>query len=68
LVWHISRNVVIIIPKSVNLEHQAENFILPTLEDEGIKNIDALDRGQRICNKADDNGLVYEMSYEQLGW
>jgi len=67
LAWHLSRNVVII-PKSVNPEHQAENFDLPTVEDEDIKKIDALDRGQRICNKADDNGLVYGMSYEQLGW
>jgi glycerol 2-dehydrogenase (NADP+) len=41
---------------------------LPTLEDEDIKKINALDRGQRICNSADENGLVYGMTYEQLGW
>jgi hypothetical protein len=27
-----------------------------------------LDRGERICNKADENGLVYGMSYEKLEW
>ncbi|KAJ7153531.1 reductase AKOR2 [Mycena crocata] len=67
LAWHLSRNVVVI-PKSTKEEHQKENFNLPTLEDEDIKKIDGLDRGERICNKADENGLVYGMSYEQLGW
>ncbi|KAJ7456890.1 reductase AKOR2 [Mycena latifolia] len=67
LAWHLSRNVVVI-PKSTSEERQKENFNLPTLEDEDVKKIDALDRGQRICNKADENGLVYGMSYEQLGW
>ncbi|KAJ7146105.1 NADP-dependent oxidoreductase domain-containing protein [Mycena epipterygia] len=67
LAWHLSRNVVVI-PKSTNEERQKENFNLPTLEAEDLKKIDALDRGQRICNKGDENGLVYGMSYEQLGW
>jgi len=67
LAWHLSRNVVVI-PKSTNEERQKDNFNLPTLEEDDIKKIDALDRGQRICNKADENGLVYGMSYEQLGW
>ncbi|KAJ7270935.1 reductase AKOR2 [Mycena rebaudengoi] len=67
LAWHLTRNVVIL-PKSINEEHQKENYELPTLEDEDVKKIDALDRGERLCNKADDNGLVHGWSYEQLGW
>ncbi|KAJ7042816.1 NADP-dependent oxidoreductase domain-containing protein [Mycena alexandri] len=67
LAWHLSRNVVVI-PRSTREDRQKENFNPPTLEDEDIKKIDALDRGERICNKADENGLVYGMSYEQLGW
>ncbi|KAJ6630106.1 NADP-dependent oxidoreductase domain-containing protein [Mycena sp. CBHHK59/15] len=67
LAWHLSRNVVVI-PKSTNEERQKENFNLPTLEDEDIKKIDALDRGQRICNKADEYGHVNGWTYEQLGW
>lgn len=67
LAWHLSRNVVVI-PKSTNEERQKENFNLPTLEDEDVKKIDALDRGQRICNKAGEDGLVWGMSYEELGW
>ncbi|KAJ7353339.1 reductase AKOR2 [Mycena albidolilacea] len=67
LAWHLSRNVVVI-PKSTDEERQKENHNLPTLEEEDLKKINALDRGQRICNKGDENGLVYGMSYEQLGW
>ncbi|KAJ7630001.1 reductase AKOR2 [Mycena polygramma] len=67
LAWHLSRNVVVI-PKSTNEERQKENINLPTLEEEDLQKINALDRGQRICNKADENGLVYGMTYEQLGW
>ncbi|KAJ7452124.1 reductase AKOR2 [Mycena galericulata] len=69
LAWHLSRNVVVI-PKSTNEERQKENFdvVNLTLEDEDVKKIDALDRGQRICNKAGEDGLVWGMSYEELGW
>ncbi|KAJ7724927.1 reductase AKOR2 [Mycena maculata] len=69
LAWHLTRNVVVI-PKSTNEERQKENYIdnLPTLEDEDVKKIDALDRGQRICNKPDENGLVWGMSATDLGW
>ncbi|KAJ7054749.1 NADP-dependent oxidoreductase domain-containing protein [Mycena amicta] len=67
LAWHLSRNVVVI-PRSASEEHQRENFNLPTLEDEDVKKIDALDRGQRICNAPDENGEVYGMSMEQLAW
>jgi len=67
LAWHLSRNVVVI-PKSTNEERQKENHNLPTLEEEDLKKINALERGQRICNKGDENGLVYGMSLEQLGW
>ncbi|KAJ7270729.1 NADP-dependent oxidoreductase domain-containing protein [Mycena haematopus] len=67
LAWHVSRNVIII-PKSTNEERQKENHNLPTLEEEDLKRINALDCGQRICNKGDENGLVYGMSVESLGW
>ncbi|KAJ7701570.1 NADP-dependent oxidoreductase domain-containing protein [Mycena rosella] len=67
LAWHLSRNVVVI-PKSTNEERQTENFNLPTLEEDDIKKIDGLDRGQRICNPPDENGRVYHMSAEDLGW
>ncbi|KAJ6478624.1 reductase AKOR2 [Mycena vitilis] len=67
LAWHLSRNVVVI-PKSTNEERQKENINLPTLEEVDLQKINGLDRGQRICNKADENGLVYGMTYEQLGW
>ncbi|KAJ7079963.1 reductase AKOR2 [Mycena belliarum] len=67
LAWHLSREVVVI-PKSTNEGRQKENFNLPTLKAEDIKKIDGLDRGQRICNKPDENGLVWGMSAEQLGW
>ncbi|KAF7373525.1 Aldo-keto reductase [Mycena sanguinolenta] len=67
LAWHLSRNVVVI-PKGTNEERQKENHNLPTLEEEDLKKINALDRGQRICNKGDENGLVYGMSIEDLGW
>ncbi|KAK7055427.1 Aldo-keto reductase [Favolaschia claudopus] len=67
LAWHLSRDVVVI-PKSHDEGRQKENFNLPTLEDEDLKKIAALDRGQRICNKGDENGLVWGMSLESLGW
>ncbi|KAJ7619262.1 reductase AKOR2 [Roridomyces roridus] len=67
LAWHLSRDVIVI-PKSVKPEHQKENLNLPTLEEDDIKKINALDRGQRICNKPDENGLVWGMSAEELGW
>jgi diketogulonate reductase-like aldo/keto reductase len=68
LAWHLSRNVVVI-PKSTNEERQKENHNLPTLEEEDLQKINALDRGQRICNKPDENGRVYGMlAHEQLGW
>ncbi|KAJ6578875.1 reductase AKOR2 [Mycena vulgaris] len=71
LAWHLSRNVVVL-PKSTNEERQTENFNvsqLPTLEDDDLEKINALDRGQRFCNAADEHGFVYgTVTYEQLGW
>ena len=41
---------------------------LPTLDPEDVKRISALDRGQRLCNKANKEGKVWGWTYEQLGW
>ncbi|KAF5353403.1 hypothetical protein D9756_008003 [Leucocoprinus leucothites] len=67
LAWHISRNTIIV-PKSENAERQKENITLVSLDKEDIAKIDALDRNQRICNKADETGTVYGWTYEQFGW
>jgi len=68
LAWHIARGNVIV-PKSVNDARQKENINLPTLEAEDVAKISALDRNERLCNKADPtNGQVYGWTLEQLGW
>ncbi|KAF7307821.1 Aldo-keto reductase [Mycena kentingensis (nom. inval.)] len=67
LAWHLSRGVIVI-PRSANEVHQKENFNLPTLEPKDLKQIDALDRGERICNKPDNDGMVMGMPAERLGW
>ncbi|KAK7039187.1 hypothetical protein VNI00_010092 [Paramarasmius palmivorus] len=68
IAWHLTRDTVVI-TKSSNEQRQKDNFNLPTLSDEDIQKINALDKGQRICNKADDkHGHVWGWSYEQLGW
>jgi len=67
LAWHLARETVIV-PKSSNEERQKENLLLPVLSDEQLKQIDALDRGERICNKPNEEGMVWGWTMEQLGW
>ncbi|KAF8154236.1 reductase AKOR2 [Crassisporium funariophilum] len=66
--WHISRGTIIV-PKSENNERQKENIAIPTLSPEDLGKIWTLDRGQRLCNKADPvHKQVWGWTYEQLGW
>ncbi|OCH92194.1 Aldo/keto reductase [Obba rivulosa] len=67
LAWHLARGVVAV-PKSSNPQRQKDNITLPTLEEEDVKKISSLDRGERLCNKPDENGMVFGWSAEQLGW
>ncbi|KXN85234.1 Alcohol dehydrogenase [NADP(+)] [Leucoagaricus sp. SymC.cos] len=67
LAWHLSRNTTVV-PKSVDAERQKENITLVKIEKEDLEKIDALDRNQRICNKADETGTAGGWTYEQLGW
>ncbi|KAF4588498.1 hypothetical protein EYR40_010049 [Pleurotus pulmonarius] len=41
---------------------------LPTLEPSDIIKISALDKGERICAKLDENGTLFGATAEQLGW
>lgn len=41
---------------------------LPTLDASDVARITALDKGQRLCNKPDENGRVWGVSVEELGW
>ncbi|KAJ3483257.1 hypothetical protein NLI96_g6444 [Meripilus lineatus] len=67
LSWHITRGVAAV-PKSANISHQKENISLPKLDPEDFKAVSALDKGERICNKANERGIVWGWNYEQLGW
>jgi len=67
LAWHVARGVSAV-PKSSNPQRQKDNITLPTLDEEDVKRIFSLDRGQRLCNKPDENGYVYGWSVEQFGW
>ncbi|CAL1699022.1 unnamed protein product [Somion occarium] len=67
LAWHLSRGVAAV-PKSTNKEHQRENLEPSMLSAEDIQKINALDRNERLCNKANERGVVYGWTYEQLGW
>ncbi|KAL0952451.1 hypothetical protein HGRIS_006720 [Hohenbuehelia grisea] len=67
LAWHISRGCVVI-PKSANPQRQKENLQLPSLEADDNVKITALDRNERLSNKADETGRVFGWTYEQLGW
>jgi len=67
LAWHVARGTVAVV-KSADPVRQKDNITLPILDAEDIKKISALDRGQRICNKADENGYVWGWTLEQLGW
>ncbi|KAF9074659.1 NADP-dependent oxidoreductase domain-containing protein [Rhodocollybia butyracea] len=65
--WHLARETVVV-PKSQDVRRQRDNITLPVLSEDDVKKIDALDRGERICNKPDESGLVWGWSMEQLGW
>ncbi|KIK54662.1 hypothetical protein GYMLUDRAFT_48582 [Collybiopsis luxurians FD-317 M1] len=67
LAWHLAKETLIV-PKSLNADRQQENLNLPALAEEDVKKIDALDRGERICNKPDEKGFVWGWTMEQLGW
>ena len=67
LAWHLSRGVVVV-PKSSNEQHQKENLAPPTLSKEDLEAIGKLDRNERLCNKANERGIVWGWTYEQLGW
>ncbi|KZT13088.1 Aldo/keto reductase [Laetiporus sulphureus 93-53] len=67
LAWHVARGVVAV-PKSSNVERQKENINLPTLEEEDFKRVTALDRGERLCNKVDENGYICGWPREKMGW
>lgn len=41
---------------------------LITLSPEDVKRVSNLDKGQRLCCKADDQGKVFGWTLEQLGW
>ncbi len=56
--WRLSDYVLTISP----------SIQLPKLDPEDVKRINALDRGQRLCNAANERGKVWGWSYEQLGW
>lgn len=41
---------------------------LPTLKEEDFETINKLDRNQRVCNKANERGLIWGWTYEKIGW
>ncbi|KAJ8517588.1 hypothetical protein ONZ45_g5239 [Pleurotus djamor] len=67
LAWHVARGTTAV-PKSTNEGRQKENLNLPTLSAEDIKQIDGLDKGERLCNKPNDQGVVWGWTVEQMGW
>ncbi|KAF9487944.1 reductase AKOR2 [Pleurotus eryngii] len=67
LAWHVARGGSAC-PKSSNVERQKQNINLPTLDAPDVARITALDKGQRLSNKADENGRVWGVSIEELGW
>ncbi|KAL0579229.1 hypothetical protein V5O48_002791 [Marasmius crinis-equi] len=67
LAWHLARDRAVV-TKSSNEGRQKDNFNLPTLAQEDVEKINGLDRGQRICNKADEKGFCWGWTMEQMGW
>ncbi|KAK0438468.1 reductase AKOR2 [Armillaria borealis] len=67
LAWHLAGGIIIV-PKSENEQRQKENITLPALDEEDLKRIDQLDRGERICNKLDKNGKIWGWTKERMGW
>ncbi|KAK0479094.1 reductase AKOR2 [Armillaria luteobubalina] len=67
LAWHIAAGMIIV-PKSENAQRQKDNLALPALDEEDLKKIDGLDRGERICNPLDKNGKIWGWTKERMGW
>ncbi|KIJ67956.1 hypothetical protein HYDPIDRAFT_83133 [Hydnomerulius pinastri MD-312] len=67
LAWHVARGNTAV-PKSENPQRQKDNLTLIPLSSEDVKRVSSLNRGQRLCNKADDQGKVYGWTIEQMGW
>jgi len=67
LAWHIARGTSAV-PKSTDRERQRENIKLPMLSPGDVDCINALDRNERIANKAGPDGKMLGWTYEQLGW
>ncbi|KAF9016046.1 reductase AKOR2 [Hymenopellis radicata] len=66
--WHLARDVAII-PGSKDAERQKENLKIPVIADEDVKQINALDRNDRIMNKYRViKGTLWGWTYEQYGW
>ncbi|KAF9024179.1 Aldo/keto reductase [Hymenopellis radicata] len=66
--WHLARGVPFI-TKSTNVERQKENLKLPVVAAEDVKQINALDRGERIQSKQFwVNGTLFGWTSEQYGW
>ncbi|KAF8998072.1 Aldo/keto reductase [Hymenopellis radicata] len=66
--WHLARGVPII-TKSTNVERQKENLKVPVIAAEDVKQINALDRGDRIISKQFwVNGTMLGWTFEQYGW
>ncbi|KAK0197721.1 reductase AKOR2 [Armillaria mellea] len=67
LAWHTARGLIIV-PKSENEQRQKDNLALPVLNEEDLERIDGLDRGERLCNKLDENGKIWGWTKERMGW
>ncbi|KAL0579216.1 hypothetical protein V5O48_002778 [Marasmius crinis-equi] len=66
LAWHLTRDTVVV-TKSGDPARQKENLKLPTLTEDDVVKINALDRGERL-HKANDKGLWLGWTKEKLGW
>ncbi|EGN99804.1 hypothetical protein SERLA73DRAFT_180019 [Serpula lacrymans var. lacrymans S7.3] len=67
LAWHVARGNAAI-PKSQDASRQKDNLTLITLSPEDVALVSSLDRGERLCNKADAQGKVNGWTLEQMGW
>ncbi|KAK0197720.1 reductase AKOR2 [Armillaria mellea] len=83
LAWHTARGVIVIPKseneqrQKDNMAVSTRGFLgpdsdcpflqLPVLDEEDLKKIDGLDRGERLY-KADENGKMWGWTMERLGW
>ncbi|KAG7445423.1 Aldo/keto reductase [Guyanagaster necrorhizus] len=67
LAWQIAGGMIII-PKSDKEQRQKDNMNLPALDEEDMEKINSLDRGERLCDKIDQNGKYWGWTKERLGW